>query len=72
VSTIETDTIDTNMNTYRMRDAIKMIAHTLTMPHANTARTRTATETMNLVATTGDMPRLPMARTARVAIMLTM
>ena len=68
-STIKTDTTETDMVIGLMRGAIKMIASTITIPHAKTARTAITTKTTSLAVMTEAMPRLRKSRIARVATM---
>jgi hypothetical protein len=70
--TIEIDTTETDNNTGHTRDVNRRSARTIATPHAKTKRIGIDTEITNLTKTIGDMPRLPMARTVRVDIKLTM
>ena len=75
-SRTEIDAIDTNENTVHMekymRGIIRMTTRTMAVPHTPTARIETNTKVTNLIKTTENTPRLLMARTARVDIMLIM
>ena len=70
MSTIKTDRTKTNTVISLMRGIIKMIASTITIPHAKIARI--ATEMINLAVMTKIMPILWKPRIARVATMPTM
>lgn len=67
---VENDTTETDVVIGLMSGIIRMIASTIAILHAKTARI--ATEMTNLVATTKATPRPRKPRIARVAIMLTM
>ena len=71
-SRTEIDMTETDENIGRMkdhtRDVIRMIVHTIVTLHVQIAGIEIVTAMKNRVETTEDMPRLPMARTARVDI----
>jgi hypothetical protein len=71
-STLEIDATETDENISRMRDhtrdVIKMTVHTTAIPHAQITGIEIFIAMKNLVKTTEDAPRLPVARTARVDI----
>ena len=71
VSNIETYATETGKNTGHMRDITRMTVCTIVTPHVKIQKIGTNTKKTNLTGTIGDMPRLPMARTARVDIMPT-
>ena len=72
MSTIETDATETGKNTGGTRDNTRMTVRTIVTPHTKIPKIGTDTKKTNLTGTIEDMPRLPMARTTRADIRLTM
>ncbi len=72
-STTEIDATETDENIGRMRDhardVIRMTVRITVIPHAQITGIEIVIAMKNLVETTEDTPRLPVARTARVDIM---